>query len=149
MKLSTEGVNVLVAREALRTEAYLDSAGHWTIGVGHTSGAGEPDVYQGKKITKEEALDILRRDVKEFEDAVNATVKVPLTQNEFDALVSFCFNIGVSGFQRSSVVKRLNAGDKDRAAQAILSWKKPPEIMSRRRGEQQEFALGRYQARVA
>ena len=53
------------------------------------------------------------------------------------------------GMQRSTVVKRLNAGDKEGAAQAILLWKKPPEIMSRRRGEQNEFALGAYQARVA
>jgi hypothetical protein len=90
-------------------------------------------------ITPAEVDQILSRDLVKFEATVNRAVTVPLTQGQFDALVSLCFNIGQGGFAKSTVVKRLNAGNYRGAADAFLMWNKPPEIMGRRRGERQQF----------
>ncbi|MBP8932459.1 MAG: lysozyme, partial [Paracoccus sp.] len=83
-----------------------------------------------------------RRDVAKYEAAVNRAVKVPITQAQFDALVSFHYNTGAIG--RASLVKRLNAGDVAGAAAGFMAWKKPPEIIPRRKAEQELFAKGVY-----
>ncbi|WP_157926073.1 MULTISPECIES: lysozyme [Methylosinus] len=137
--MSADGRATLIQREGFRTKAYRDSVGGWTIGVGHTSAAGEPKVTSGLVITKAQVDEILSRDLGQYEAAVSSAVRAPLTQGQFDALVSFCFNIGVGGFTKSTVVKRLNAGDYKGAADALLLWSKPPEIMGRRRSEREQF----------
>lgn len=142
MKMSAEGRRKLTIREGVRLKAYKDSVGVWTIGVGHTSAAGDPKVTPGLTITQAECDEIFARDLVQYERAVDKAVKVPLSQKQFDALVSLCFNIGTGGFARSSVVKRLNAGDTVGAADAFLLWNKPPEIMGRRRGERKQFLEG-------
>lgn len=139
MKMSDRGRAVLSAREGVRTKAYRDSVGVWTIGIGHTSDAGPPQVTAGMSITRAEVDSIFRRDLVQYEKAVDEAITVPITQNEFDALVSFCFNIGTGGFKKSSVVRKLNAKDRKGAADAFLLWNKPPEIMGRRQGERQQF----------
>ena len=139
MKMSANGRALLIQREGFKTRAYKDSVGVWTIGVGHTSAAGAPAVQPGMVISKAEVEAILSRDLVKFENTVNAAVKVPLTPGQFDALVSLCFNIGQGGFAKSTVVRRLNAGNYRGAADAFLMWNKPPEIMGRRRGERQQF----------
>lgn len=139
MKMSEKGRAILTQREGLRLAAYRDSVGVWTIGVGHTSAAGSPKVTPGLRLTKEQVDEVFARDLVKYEDAVNSNIKVPLAQNEFDALVSFCFNIGPGGFSRSTVVKRLNAGDKRGAADAMLMWNKPPEVVGRRKSEKSQF----------
>lgn len=137
--MSEKGRAILTQREGLRLAAYRDSVGVWTIGVGHTSAAGPPKVTPGLRLTKAQVDEIFARDLVKYEDAVNSAVKVSLAQNEFDALVSFCFNIGPGGFARSTVVKRLNAGDKHGAAEAMMMWNKPPEIIGRRKSEKSQF----------
>lgn len=148
LRLSDKGRDVLADREGLRLKAYKDSVGVWTIGLGHTSAAGPPKVTPGMTITKDEAWDIFRRDAAKFREEAHGLVKVPLEQHEFDALVSFVFNVGVPGFARSTVLKRLNAGDYAGAGEALLMWMKPPEIQSRRRGEHKQFTKGDYVARI-
>ncbi|CAN2532517.1 hypothetical+protein [Methylocapsa aurea] len=138
MTMSADGRAKLIVRESFKTRAYRDSVGVLTIGVGHTSAAGAPFVTAGLTVTKEEVDEILSRDLGQYENAVNA-VRVPLTQGQFDALTSFCFNVGIGAFKKSTVVKLLNKGDYRGAADALLKWNKPPEIMGRRRSEREQF----------
>jgi lysozyme len=142
MRMSRPGLQALATREGRRLKAYLDTKGILTIGCGHTSAAGEPTVTAGMTITRAVCDAIFARDISKFEDAVNRSVKVPLSQGEFDALVSICFNIGTGAFVKSSIVKRLNAGDRAGAAAAILMWNKPKEIMGRRKAEHDQFLKG-------
>jgi lysozyme len=95
---SAAGRAALVAREGCRLSAYRDSAGVPTIGVGHTGRAGPPPVALGMTITRNEAEAIFAADLAPFEAAVLRAVAAPLTQNQFDALVSLAFNIGTRGF---------------------------------------------------
>jgi GH24 family phage-related lysozyme (muramidase)/peptidoglycan hydrolase-like protein with peptidoglycan-binding domain len=124
MKTSQSGRDFLRAQEGERLTAYQDSVGVWTIGVGHTTAAGPPQVQPGMRISKEQSDEILSRDLASFETAVSEAVRVPLNQNEFDALVSLCFNIGPGRFASSSVVRELNAGNRRAAADAFLMWNK-------------------------
>lgn len=95
----------------------------WTIGYGTTFINGKP-VTQGMTCTKEQAEAYFKADCVKFENCVNDFVKIALTQNEFDALVSLCYNIGEGNFRSSTLVKRLNAGDKVGAAEEFLKWNK-------------------------
>lgn len=118
MKTSPTGISFIEAWEGCKLTAYQDIVGIWTIGVGHTG----PEVVRGKRITQAEADAILAADLVRFERAINAEVKVPLTQNQFDALVSLAFNIGVGAFSKSTLLRKLNAHDFVGAAKAFLSW---------------------------
>jgi GH24 family phage-related lysozyme (muramidase) len=139
MKMSAGGRALLIQREGFRTKAYRDTVGVWTIGVGHTSAAGAPDVTPGLVVTKAEVDEILSRDLRQYEFAVSHAVTAPLTQGQFDALVSLCFNIGCEAFRKSTIVKRLNVMNFRGAADAFLMWSKPAEIMGRRRAERAQF----------
>jgi lysozyme len=139
MRMSPEGRRRLIKREGKRNKAYRDTKGIWTIGVGHTSAAGPPEVTPGLTLSNSEVDAVFARDLLKYEAPVNAAIHVPLGQHEFDALVSLCFNIGPSAFMRSTVVKRLNAGDRQGAADAFSMWNKPPEIMGRRNDERLQF----------
>lgn len=144
---SQRGRNLISDREGNVLKAYQDSVGVWTIGVGHTSAAGAPKVTRGMTITLAESDEILSRDLKTFEKAVRDAVKVPLTQNQFDALVSFCFNIGGGAFAKSTLVKKLNAGDTAGAADQFLRWNKVKGkvvrgLTTRRQGERAQFLKG-------
>lgn len=136
--MTPTGINVLIAREGNKLTSYRDSVGVWTIGVGHTTAAGEPTVKPGMKITLQQSRDILAHDLVKFENAIMNAVKVHLAPNQWDALFSVCFNVGPK-FATSTCIKRLNAGDFAGAADAILMWNKPAEILSRRRAERQQF----------
>lgn len=135
MKLSANGATTLTLREGVRLKAYKDTKGIWTIGVGHTG----PEVVQGLTWTKEKAQEVFVKDVSWAEDAVNKYVTVPLTQNQFDALVSFTFNVGEFAFKRSTLVKKLNVGDYEAAAKEFDKWVIPIEITSRRMSEKAQF----------
>ena len=119
MKISDEGLALIKKFEGLRLDAYDDGVGVWTIGYGSTKG-----VKQGDSITEEEADALLRADVAEAERCVNAAVSMPLTQGEFDALVSFVFNVGCGAFRGSTLLKCLVAGDFERAALEFQKWNK-------------------------
>jgi len=134
MKMSENGAKILIMREGLKLKAYKDTKGIWTIGIGHTG----PEVVEGLVITKEKAHELFRKDVTWAEDAVNL-VKVPLTQNQFDALVSFVFNVGAGAWKRSTMLKLLNVGDYVGASKQFDRWVIPIEITSRRMSEKAQF----------
>ena len=149
MKTSDAGLFALALHEGIVPAPYRDSVGVWTYGIGHTLGAGYPDpekMLRGMPSSLDAALrdvfDLFRRDVAKYEAAVNRAVKVPVTQAQFDALVSFHYNTGAIG--KASLVKRLNAGDVAGAATGFLAWMKPPEIKDRRTAEFALFAKGTY-----
>jgi len=103
--------------EGLSLDAYRDVAGVWTIGYGHTGTA-----HSGMKITEKEAEELLKKDLEWAEEAVLDNVKVDLKQNEFDALVSFTYNVGAGAFKRSTLLRKLNEGDFDAAASEFSKW---------------------------
>nr|DAP91198.1 MAG TPA: Lysozyme [Caudoviricetes sp.]DAW74724.1 MAG TPA: Lysozyme [Caudoviricetes sp.]DAX93205.1 MAG TPA: Lysozyme [Caudoviricetes sp.] len=123
MRISENGIEFIRQLEGEKLTAYPDIVGIWTIGVGHTGFVDGKPVARGMAITKEKSKEILTADLKRFESAVNDAVKVTLTQNQFDALVSLAFNIGEGAFARSTLVNKLNAGDKKGAAEQFLVWK--------------------------
>jgi lysozyme len=148
LKLSDQGAKLIAEREGCELTAYLDSRGILTIGIGHTSAAGPPKVVEGMVITEEKAHAIFREDNKRFRAECLPLVKVPLAQNEFDALASFVFNLGSTQFRGSTALKRLNAGDYAGCAESLLWWSKPPEIVPRRRGEYYQFLGQKFVARA-
>lgn len=143
MKLSERGLMALIAHEGIVQSKYYDSVGVATIGVGHTKAAGgvNPDTFTGK-MSIAEVFDLLRADVAKYEAAVDRAVKVPVKQNQFDALVSFHYNTGA--IAKASLVKKLNAGDFEGAAAGFDAWVKPPEIKPRRMAEKALFKSGIY-----
>ncbi len=134
MLVSPIGLAVLKSREGVRLKAYLDSVGVWTIGYGHTKG-----VKKGDVITQAQADAFLEQDIDSHAKPILDAVKVPLAEHEADALVSVAFNIGVGGFKGSTFLKRLNEGNRASCAANIMLWNKPPEIISRRTAERDQF----------
>lgn len=137
MKTSADGIDFIRREEGVRLQAYRDSVGVWTIGVGHTG----PEVKPGLTITDADADAILRRDLEHFEAVVDRCVKLPqVTQGQFDAMVSLCFNIGAVAFAGSTLVKRLNRGDVAGAASEFARWCKAggqySDALARRRGRE-------------
>lgn len=122
MKTSKNGVKFIAQWEGLYLNTYKDVAGVLTIGYGHTSSAGAPKVVPGMTITKDEAENILANDLGKVEADVNRLVKVKLTQNQFDALVSFHFNTGA--LAKSSALKYLNEGNYEQAAKNLTLYNK-------------------------
>lgn len=111
MKTSANGRALIEAFEGRYLKAYKDSVGVLTIGYGHTSAAGWPQVSDGMTITAQQADSILATDLAAVEGQVERYIKVPLNQAQFDALVSFTFNLGPGNLSKSSLARRLNAGD--------------------------------------
>lgn len=143
MKTSAAGLAALAAREGGRLTAYKDVRGIMTIGIGHTSAAGPPVPRKGMTLTQDSMMALFAADIVQYEDAVNKSVtRFVLTQNEFDACVSLCYNIGVNGFSGSSVVHFLNAGNKTAAADAFRMWERPAVLKARREAERAQFLKG-------
>lgn len=117
MKTSKNGINLIKNFEGCRLEAYKCPAGVWTIGYGHTAG-----VKQGQKITKFQADALLIIDLEKFEKAVTKLVKKLITQNEFDALVSFTFNVGIGNFEKSTLLRLINMGQFELASKQFERW---------------------------
>src|SRR4051812_15596346 len=140
MKISHFGLLAIEAREGIRLTVYRDSKGLPTVGVGHLI-TPKDGLKVGDKITQEQCDTFLDSDLQACEDTINAKVKCDLLPNEFDALVSFVFNIGTGpkGFGGSQVLHDLNAGNKLNAGASFLHWVTPPEIKGRRRSEQKQF----------
>ena len=124
MKISKNGLAIIKEFEGLRLKAYDDGVGVWTIGYGTTRYPSATKVKRGDNITEEQAEAYLLHDVSRFENAVNRLVKVPLTQNQFDALVSFTYNLGEGSFGASTLLRKLNARDYSGAATEFLRWNK-------------------------
>jgi lysozyme len=124
MKVGTKGIKLIEKYEGCKLEAYKCPAGVWTIGIGHTGTVLGKKVKEGMKITYSHAIKILNTDLKKFETYVNQYVQVPVTQNQFDALMSFCFNVGPGNLKKSTLLKKLNKKDYIGASAEFLKWNK-------------------------
>ncbi len=111
---------IIKENEDLRLEAFRNASGWLQIGYGHSG----DDIELGQKISKAEANALLSEDLFEVENAIKAAVSVPLNDNEFSALASFAYDIGVSAFWSSTILDKLNAGDRVGAANSFLYWNK-------------------------
>ena len=139
-QISPHGLAKLKQWEGLKTKAYKDAGGVWTIGYGHTAMAGSPVPYQGQVITAAEAENILLKDLMQYEAAVANNVNVKLNDNQFAALVSFTFNVGINAFKKSKLLKKLNNGNFDAVPTELMKWnkaggKKLQGLVNRRRAE--------------
>lgn len=114
-----QDVSLIKEFEGLELEAYLCPAKVWTIGYGHTKTA-----KPGMKITPAGAEHLLRLDLEWVESTINKNVKVELTQNQYDALASFIYNIGGGAFKKSTLLRKLNAGDFEGASAEFPRWNK-------------------------
>lgn len=136
------GLTVLKHYEGCRLKAYQDSVGVWTIGYGDTE-----NVLPGMTITQEEAEDRLERRLdRDFEPGVRAAITAGMRQEQFDAMVCLAYNIGVSAFAKSTLVKLFNAGDIQLAADQFLRWDKAGgkslKGLRRRRAAERALFLG-------
>jgi lysozyme len=143
-RVSERGVALIKSWERCRLEAYQDVKGVWTIGWGHTSGAGDPYVQEGMVITQERADQILESDLSKFENWVVSFITQRPTHGQFDAMVSLCYNIGPSNFHRSDVLRAFNEGDVQAAADDFLNHdtsagKHLPGLKHRRQDERALF----------
>lgn len=125
MKISDDGLKFIKREEGTRLKIYKDVCGYDTVGVGHllTEEEKASGVFNDG-ITEEQALELLRKDVGEAEKAINDLVKVPLTQEQYDALCSFCFNLGRAALRSSNLLKKLNAQDYAAVPAEFLKWNK-------------------------
>ena len=123
--INEAGLALVKSWEGLYLAAYhgaADRPGLLTIGYGHTDAAGPPKVTAGMKITEAQAVDILKNDLWRCESAVEQLVKVELNDNQFAALVSFVFNCGEANFKKSSLLRKLNAGDYESVPAELMKW---------------------------
>lgn len=134
MRVGQSGKNLFKEWEGLATHVYLDSGGQPTIGIGHLLTTAERNsgtiLIQGQTVnyqnglTDQQCWDLLEQDLAVAEKAVNEAVKVPLNQNQFDALVSFVFNVGAGAFRGSTLLKLLNQGQYDQVPEQLKRWVK-------------------------
>ena len=119
METSSEGISLIQKFEGCELEAYQCSAGVWTIGYGHTK-----DVVEGMTITKEQAEQMLVDELHEYENYINEYVTVALSQNQFDALVSWVYNLGPANLKVSTMLKVLNKGQYEEVPAQMKRWNK-------------------------
>jgi GH24 family phage-related lysozyme (muramidase) len=136
MKVSQPGLEFIKNEEGCVLHVYNDQAGYPTIGVGHLIKPGG----EFTTLTESEALDLLAKDLKVAEDAVQGSVRVPLSQNQFDALVSFTFNVGTGALEKSTLLKLLNQGQYEAVPGELMKWVKAggrtlPGLVDRRQRE--------------
>ena len=124
MNVSKAAIALIKHHEGVRSRPYRCPANLWTVGVGHLIGNGKllPDSYN-RTFTKEEIDGLLKSDLRRFELGVHKMLpNVPLRQHEFDALVSFCFNLGLGCFQRSTIRQALLRNDKEAAMESLVKY---------------------------
>ncbi len=146
MQINPHGIELIKRFEGFRGTAYLCPAGYWTIGYGHTSMAGPPEVKRGMKMTRAEAAKVLARDVEGFADGVRGFLRRDLSENQFSALVSFAFNVGLGALRSSSVLKAVNKGDFEAVPRRLNLWIKGggrilPGLQKRRAAEGNLFMM--------
>ncbi|PIT67903.1 lysozyme [Bartonella tribocorum] len=148
-KISSSGLALIKQWEGLRLQAYKDTIGVWTIGYGHTSTAGKPFVHKGMIITQKQAEEILSQDLRQFENTVEKHVTVSLTDEQFAALVSFCYNVGTEAFCKSTLLKKLNNSEYESVPSELQKWtkaggKRLHGLVHRRAAEAGLWAKGAY-----
>jgi lysozyme len=142
MRCNDAGREIIKRFEGCRLLAYLDAVGVPTIGYGHTG-----DVKLGQRISQHQADVIFSYDLERFEDGVaGLAAGVALSSNQFSALVSFAFNVGLGNLSHSTLLKRLRAGDSQAAADQLPRWVKAggktlPGLVARRKAERELFLL--------
>ncbi|BEM27702.1 lysozyme [Serratia marcescens] len=144
MQISKSGIELIKRFEGLRLKAYQDSVGVWTIGYGWTQRVDGKKVGPGMQIDQATADRLLKCGVVQYEQGVNQLVKVKITQGQFDALVSFAYNLGLRSLSTSTLLKKLNAGDKAGAADEFGKWvnadgKRLDGLVARRAAEREMF----------
>ncbi len=144
---SREGKALIAHLEGIGLTRYLCSANEWTIGIGATKSE-IPDLAswpKTKAITIEEAFELLDKSLVKYENAINKVLTRDITQYTFDALVSWCYNVGVGWPAKSTLMKRINMGQTGQQLyDAMMMFKKPPEIIERRKKEANLLVTGRY-----
>jgi len=148
-RMTNRGLLALARHEGIVPAPYLDATGTWTFGIGHTVAAGDPDpaiMPRGMPADIDAAIrrafHLFRSDLERYEAEVRRAITVPLEPHEFDALVSFHYN--TSGIARAALTRHLNTGNRARAANAFLYWRRPASVISRREAERDLFRDGRY-----
>ncbi|MCW6023053.1 lysozyme [Serratia marcescens] len=144
MNISKSGIELIKRFEGLRLKAYQDSVGIWTIGYGWTQPVAGTKVGPGMQIDQATADRLLKCGVVQYEQGVNQLVKVKITQSQFDALVSFAYNLGLRSLSTSTLLKKLNDGDKQGAADQFGRWvnaggKRLDGLVARRAVEREMF----------
>jgi lysozyme len=144
MKFSNNGIEHLKTLEGFRAKPYADSGGKMTVGYGHLIVPGDGVGGNGDIIDAVKATQLLSDDVKRTVDGVNAAVTSTINQNQFDALVLFAYNVGVTAFKNSTLLKLLNTGDLVGASEQFLRWDRVggvsvPGLHNRRVAEQTLF----------
>lgn len=136
-EMSAAGLEFLTANEGIVLHVYLDSVGIATIGVGSTYYENGTKVKMtDKPITKERAISLFKTTLKHYELAVYSVTRDDINQNNFDSLTSLCYNIGVNGFKKSTLLRRINARANGQSIEnAFMMWNKPKEIIGRRKRE--------------
>ncbi|WP_165464514.1 lysozyme [Enterobacter cloacae] len=124
MQTSENGIALIKEFEGCRLTAYQDSVGVWTIGYGWTQPVDGKPIRAGMTIKQETAERLLKTGLVSYESDVSRLVKVRLKQGEFDALVSFTYNLGARSLSTSTLLRKLNAGDYAGAADEFLRWNK-------------------------
>ncbi len=145
MKMTSEGLDLIKHFEGFRRTAYQDPIGIWTIGYGHTSMAGDPSVFRGLTISEAKADAILARDVAVFARGVSEQLRTTVSDQQYSALVSFAYNVGLDNFRKSSVLKAVNRQDFAAAGRRLQLWNKAggrvlPGLVRRRAAEAALFA---------
>jgi lysozyme len=143
MYLGEEGMALIKSFEKCRLKAYQDSGGVWTIGWGHTG----PEVHEGLVWTQEQADEEFAKDTAWAVGTVNDHVHVSLSQDQFDALVSFVFNCGWSAFKNSTLLRKLNDGYYDLAGAELLKWVKDDGVIVKGLVRRRAAELSLYQGK--
>lgn len=144
MQISKTGIELIKRFEGLELKAYQDSVGVWTIGYGWTQPVDGKKVGPGMVIDQATADRLLKCGLVQYEQGVNQLVKVKITQGQFDALVSFAYNLGLRSLSTSTLLQKLNAGDKQGAANEFGRWvnaggKRLEGLVKRRAAERELF----------
>ena len=145
MRASINGINLIKQFEGCRYSPYRDSVGLWTVGYGHLIGDGKSLTSGDNRVfTQKEIDDFLVNDLMHVESGISVLIRVPITQNQFDALCSFCYNLGVGTLQKSTLLKDINLSLWDAAANDILKFHfaggvSLPGLVKRRQAEHDLF----------
>lgn len=146
MQTSEKGIALIKQFEGCKLTAYQDSVGVWTIGYGWTQPVDGKPIRAGMTINQETAERLLKTGLVSYESDVSRLVKVGLTQGQFDALVSFTYNLGARSLSTSTLLRKLNAGDYAGAADEFLRWNKAGgkvlNGLTRRREAESDLFLG-------
>ena len=146
MQTSDKGIALIKQFEGCKLTAYQDSVGVWTIGYGWTQPVEGKPIRAGMTIKQETAERLLKTGLVSYESDVSRLVKVGLTQGQFDALVSFTYNLGARSLSTSTLLRKLNAGDYAGAADEFLRWNKAGgkvlNGLTRRREAERDLFLG-------